>query len=112
MKIYTGELRAGGVGGQAILVIGDDGSSKLLDHIVRHSPDGFNWGYSGSGPADTALSILTDCLGKDVAEAFYMDFKWKFVSGWKDSFEITEDEIKDWLQRAENQFNKFVNKRV
>jgi len=31
-----------------------------LKHIVRHSPDGFQWGYGGSGPSDLALSIMTD----------------------------------------------------
>lgn len=97
MKTYMGKLRAGGVGGQVILVIDNDGSSKLLLHIVRHSPDGFNWGFGGSGPADTALSILTDCVGNDVANAFYQRFKSEFVAGWKESFEITAKEIKDWL---------------
>ncbi len=29
-----------------------------LTHVVRHSPDGFEWGYAGSGPADLARSIL------------------------------------------------------
>jgi len=105
MKKYMGELRSGGIGGQVILVIEDGVGtinkcpySKLLDHIVRHSPDGFNWGYGGSGPADTALSILTDCVGPEVANAFYQEFKFQFVAGWKESFEITEKEIKDWLK--------------
>lgn len=31
-----------------------------LRHVVYHSPDGFNWGYSGSGPCDLGLSILAD----------------------------------------------------
>lgn len=26
--------------------------------VVSHSPDGFEWGYSGSGPADLSLNIL------------------------------------------------------
>lgn len=26
--------------------------------VVEHSPDGFEWGYGGSGPADLALNIL------------------------------------------------------
>ena len=26
--------------------------------IIEHSPDGFEWGYGGSGPADLALNIL------------------------------------------------------
>lgn len=26
--------------------------------VIHHSPDGFEWGYHGSGPADLALNIL------------------------------------------------------
>ena len=26
--------------------------------VIHHSPDGFSWGFSGSGPADLALNIL------------------------------------------------------
>ena len=26
--------------------------------VIQHSPDGFEWGYEGSGPADLALNIL------------------------------------------------------
>ncbi|SRR6266480_1010668 len=29
-----------------------------LRHIEYHSPDGFEWGYQGSAPADLALAIL------------------------------------------------------
>ncbi|MQY59902.1 MAG: hypothetical protein GH144_09935 [Clostridia bacterium] len=96
MKTYRGKLVDGGVGGQVIMV-DKQHEGYPLPHIVRHSPDGFNWGYSGSGPADTALSILTDCMGKSVAEAFYQEFKQQFVAGWGNSFEITEKEIKAWL---------------
>jgi len=35
----------------------------VLAHVVRHSPSGFAWGYSGSGPADLARSLLIDALG-------------------------------------------------
>lgn len=27
--------------------------------VVRHSPDGYEWGYPGSGPADLSLNILS-----------------------------------------------------
>lgn len=26
--------------------------------VIQHSPDGFEWGYAGSGPADLALNVL------------------------------------------------------
>jgi hypothetical protein len=36
-----------------------DGSVRAnVRHIVSHSPDGFELGYSGSGPADLALAAL------------------------------------------------------
>lgn len=35
---------------------------EAITHIRHHSPDGFEWGYGGSGPADLALSILAYCL--------------------------------------------------
>ena len=28
--------------------------------LWNHSPDGFNWGYGGSGPAQLALALLLD----------------------------------------------------
>lgn len=61
---------------------------KELRHFERHSPDGFEWGYAGSGPADLALALCADALGA-VEPAFevYQEVKWRLVamlphSGW------------------------------
>lgn len=44
--------------------------------LVNHSPDGFAWGYEGSGPAQLALAILADHLkDDDRALAIYQQFK-------------------------------------
>lgn len=32
--------------------------------LWNHSPTGFEWGYGGSGPAQLALAILLDALGR------------------------------------------------
>jgi Family of unknown function (DUF6166) len=45
------------------VIVVDDEGLKPLPHVVRHSPTGYEWGYSGSGPADLALSIVCDVLG-------------------------------------------------
>lgn len=37
---------------------GFDASTNVPWSVVQHSPDGFEWGYAGSGPADLALNIL------------------------------------------------------
>lgn len=45
-----------------------------------HSPSGFNFGYGGSGPADTALNICLMFTDKESAYNIYQDFKWKFLA--------------------------------
>ena len=43
--------------------------------IRNHSPDGFAWGYCGSGPAQLALAILLEVFPEDMAVEKYQDFK-------------------------------------
>jgi hypothetical protein len=43
-----------------------DGKELKPDHsqkIVNHSPDGFAWGYGGSGPAQLALAVCMRLFG-------------------------------------------------
>ena len=47
--------------------------------IVRHSPDGYEWGYGGSGPAELALNALTLFIGYRRAQHIYQDFKREFI---------------------------------
>lgn len=44
----------------------------------NHSPDGFNWGYSGSGCAQLALAIMLEITGKPDG---YQNFKFRFIAG-------------------------------
>lgn len=45
--------------------------------LANHSPDGFEWGYNGSGPAQLALAILAyHCRGEEQrALNNYQEFK-------------------------------------
>lgn len=48
---------------------------------VYHSPDGFEFGYGGSGPADLALNILLRFTPfYSVAWQHHQDFKWQFIA--------------------------------
>jgi hypothetical protein len=49
--------------------------------VRKHSPDGFNWGYGGSGPAQFALALLLQYLPKEVAGKYYQDLKFGFIAG-------------------------------
>lgn len=45
-----------------VTVEDETGRNRPLPHVVHHSPDGYEIGYGGAGPADLALSILADLL--------------------------------------------------
>jgi len=50
--------------------------------LWNHSPTGFEWGYGGSGPAEVALGVLADHLGKDdEVIVLHQDFKQKVITG-------------------------------
>ncbi|MFP8958852.1 DUF6166 domain-containing protein (plasmid) [Natrialbaceae archaeon A-CW3] len=49
--------------------------------LVNHSPSGFEWGYSGSGPAQLALALLLDYTeDEEFALTHYTQFKNEVVS--------------------------------
>ena len=71
---------------------------ELLPHegqkVHNHSPDGFSWGYGGSGPAQSALAICLHIFkNKHVATALYQNFKFAYVSQWKPVGEPFRKEI-------------------
>lgn len=95
MKIYKGKRlypKQGTISNVVVTVNGEP-----LKHHVYHSPTGFNWGYGGSGPADLARSILWDLIGLEPYPELYQMFKWKFVAGWGDVWQITSEEIQKWI---------------
>lgn len=97
-------------------------NGQPLKHVIRHSPTGFEWGYGGSGPADLALSILTDYLHRapsvvvrdeaehelilarqgrqKLAELLHQGFKAEVIAtlpheGWR----LTGQQVAEWLAR-------------
>lgn len=79
--------------------------NHALEHVERHSPDGFQWGYAGSGPADLALAILTDYCSRmrinseniDLIEGYYQKFKEDFIASSPDELNITSEQIEEWI---------------
>jgi hypothetical protein len=87
---------------------------KPLRHVEYHSEE-MSWGYVGSGPADTALSILANYFSERPRRTskrlfngdykcwhYHQAFKRDFVAGWgtgdDDSWQISSDEIATWLE--------------
>ncbi|MFB6272163.1 MAG: DUF6166 domain-containing protein [Salinibacter sp.] len=85
-----------------------DGKQPLdprLD-LDNHSPTGFECGYGGSGPHQTALAILAHHLGDDnraqaLKHAFVRDVISQLQVPRDQDWEITGEEIDRWMAKEE-----------
>ena len=48
--------------------------------VWNKSPDGFNWGYAGSGPAQLALAMCIRIFGEDTAMKAFQGFKFEHIA--------------------------------
>jgi Family of unknown function (DUF6166) len=64
-KTYRGRRAAApaGVRGPVEVTVEQGSERRPLARCGDRSPDGFEWGYVGAGPAALALALLTDHLG-------------------------------------------------
>ncbi len=98
MGAYVGGFDETGRG--ALWFRDEGGQRREVPHVVSHSPDGLAWGYEGSGPADTALSILADItLDQGVAERWHQEFKREVVArlSLNQPFELERGSVEQWL---------------
>lgn len=128
MKVYSGKRafhRDSTTRGEPFVVVenvvdGEPSDCRPLTHVPYHSPDGFEWSYAGSGPADLALAILADYFEeppefvlaalrsmwtpRSKAAALHQLFKERFVATeHRDEWQLPGDEIAAWLQTADIQ---------
>ncbi len=103
---YVGKRRQPGVDWEVCYVDGR-GRPFVLDprhDLANHSPDGFAWGYAGSGPAQLALALLAHHLSDD-AEALrlYQLFKAAVIAAMdmESDWTLTVDDINSGIAAAE-----------
>jgi hypothetical protein len=107
MKIYIGEINHTS---DPIVIVYDDEvhENSFLNprwDLANHSPDGFAWGYGGSGPSQLSLAILADHTGdKEFALKYYMDFKWDVISNldMNNGFKLKSEDVQKWINRKLN----------
>lgn len=90
--------------GKAEVHSDDSGAAQPLDpryDLRNHSPDGFAWGYGGSGPAQLALAILAHVTDDETAQKHYQAYKFSVIGRLKGNWQITAQEVKDWLKAKE-----------
>ena len=94
MKIYRGYKVSPG---PCRVTVSEGGTTWNLDprnDLRDHSPDGFNFGYEGSGPAQLALAMLAEHLQNDEeALRWYQYFKRALIARLNGDWQLTTDQI-------------------
>jgi hypothetical protein len=73
--LFSGERRGGDT--SVLVAVGGQASRPLPMYlnVRKHSPGGFEWGYAGSGPAQLALALGIEVVGRARAELAYQYVK-------------------------------------
>lgn len=108
MKVYEG-ARSNSNGAVVIVRFEHNGQkhTRALDprHDLRnHSPDGFEWGYGGSGPAQLALALCIDHLGGDLerAQRVYHGVKFALIGPIQaPTWTLTTEQIAQAIEKIE-----------
>jgi hypothetical protein len=96
-RTYLGKR---GFSGHTDVWIERPGGAMQIHHVIRHSPDGFEWGYSGSGPSDLALSICWDALGYEPRPASVIAVRDQLIATIQgDEWELTLGQVMDVIAR-------------
>jgi hypothetical protein len=72
--------------------------------VINHSPDGFAWGYPGSGPSQLALALLMAVgLKKSLAIRLHHDFKNDVIAKipMEDDFRMEVKAVRNWCNAQE-----------
>ncbi len=97
MITYRGYGPDNPAGGRLVVIEADGRVVGPLPHHVKHSPDGFSWGYTGSGPAELARSLLIhaldiqrhpDALSGDCDGCWWCDAGWQILPETYQQFKV------------------------
>lgn len=92
--------------GKRVVTTPDNQELNPRFDLACHSPDGFNWGYTGSGPAQLALAILAHRYNDDIALRHYQAFKCACIATLKDSWALKARNIDNWVKNELNHERK------
>jgi hypothetical protein len=102
VNIYKGNWNDGD---EFVTLNGVKFSHKPSLKLANHSPDGFSWGYSGSGPAQLAIAILFNETGDvNIATRFYQEFKMKYIAEFPmgQNFTLTGKQVAEFIQEKQD----------
>lgn len=95
MKLITGDGKS-----RKVSIDGKVLSPRRSQKVRNHSPDGFNWGYGGSGPAQLALGILLEFTDEETARRLYQRFKFDVVARFPmgESWRFSARTVEEWIE--------------
>ena len=104
-RVFRGTSQDQPFSREVAIVDADGRTTRLIPDrsqaVKNHSPDGFNWGYSGSGSGQLALALLLEVTDNEgVALAHYHAFKMRFIAAIDSQhtdWQLPEHEIIGWL---------------
>lgn len=108
MKIFRGNRGEGRDlhGGFIVKVVDSDNEKEVVlpaaasQSLINHSPNGFNWGYGGSGPSQLALGLLLEVTAdSNFSLRYYQALKWDIVAKLGDTWELSETSISEWIEQ-------------
>lgn len=74
-------------------------AERELPHLGVHPPDGFGWGYPGSGPSDLAHSLLYRELATEVPAEVYLRFRDDVIARLPaEGFWMPATDVWDWIR--------------
>jgi uncharacterized protein DUF6166 len=76
-------------------------SPKKSQQVWNHSPDGFAWGYAGSGPAQLALALLLRAgIKAERAVRLHQQFKADVIQRLPQTDFVTTIDVLAWADTA------------
>lgn len=104
MHVYKGFPQRTTEGGYLVTKDGQPFDPGPSQKLYNHSPDGFMWGYGGSGPAQLALALLLDVTGDpDLTLHFGQQFKEEMIAtiALDSPWVMLDHTIKSWVRGKE-----------
>ena len=99
--VYTGRRIHDAQGCYHGVVVLADGVPLTLPASMRPLSSGFEWSYGGAGAAQLSLALILHATGdRGAALACYTWFKWAKPACWGETWRITADEIRAWVEQC------------